>query len=50
MHLEQVDQIFRDSKNIFDPPKMAKRLPIHALVDTESTAERTQKEQTESVE
>ena len=30
-HLEEVDQIFRDSSNIFDPPKMAKRLPQRSL-------------------
>ena len=28
-HLEEVDQIFRDSKNIFDPVKKAKNLPTH---------------------
>lgn len=29
-HLEEVDQIFRDSKNIFDPVKQARRLPDHS--------------------
>ena len=28
-HLEEVDQIFRDSKSIFDPVKIARRLPVH---------------------
>lgn len=30
-HLEEVDQIFRDSKNIFDPVKVARQLPARAL-------------------
>lgn len=29
-HLEEVDQIFRDSKSVFDPVKMARRLPDHS--------------------
>lgn len=29
LHLEEVDQIFRDSKNVFDPPKRAKRVVRH---------------------
>ncbi len=32
-HLEEIDQIFRDSKNIFEPPKMARKLPAAALAD-----------------
>ena len=39
-HLEEVDQIFRDSKNIFDPPKMAKRLPVHKLADAENSSDK----------
>lgn len=30
-HLEEVDQIFRDSSNIFDPVKMARQLPSDVL-------------------
>ena len=29
--LEEVDQIFRDSKTIFDPVKTARALPPHTL-------------------
>ncbi|KAF2770079.1 putative sugar transporter [Teratosphaeria nubilosa] len=32
-HLEEVDQIFRDSSNVFGPVKMAKLLPEEALHD-----------------
>lgn len=39
-HLEEVDQIFRDSKNIFDPVKMANKLPVHTLADPEMEAEK----------
>lgn len=31
--LEEVDQIFRDSSNVLDPPKMAKRLIRHGIQD-----------------
>lgn len=30
--LEEVDRIFRDSNNIFDPVKRARELPIEGLV------------------
>lgn len=30
-HLEEVDQIFRDISNIFDPVKMARQLPSDVL-------------------
>lgn len=32
-HLEEVDQIFRDSKNIFQPVKVSRMLPKGSLVD-----------------
>ena len=31
--MEEVDQIFRDSKNIFEPVKTARRLPHDVLGD-----------------
>jgi hypothetical protein len=31
LHLEEVDQIFRESKNIFQPVQVARRLPRRAL-------------------
>lgn len=37
--LEEVDQIFRDSSNIFEPPKMAKRLIMHGLQGNGMAAE-----------
>ncbi|KAK5171244.1 uncharacterized protein LTR77_004388 [Saxophila tyrrhenica] len=46
-HLEEVDQIFRDSNTIFDPPKMAKRLPTSSLADDEDHS--TEKMSTERV-
>lgn len=39
-HLEEVDQIFRDSSNLLDPPKMAKRLPSHGVGDVELPSEK----------
>ena len=46
-HLEEVDQIFRDSKNIFEPVRMAKGLPHEAFEDHETP---TGKASAESVE
>lgn len=31
-HLEEVDQIFRDSKSIFQPVKVAAQLPMRELM------------------
>jgi hypothetical protein len=33
LHLEEVDQIFRDSKTVLDPVKMAAQLPRDVLVE-----------------
>ena len=33
LHLEEVDQIFRESKSIFHPVKVARGLPRRALLD-----------------
>lgn len=33
LHLEEVDQIFRESKNIFQPAQVARGLPRRALLD-----------------
>lgn len=35
-HLEEVDQIFRDSRNVFDPVKMAKQLPTDVFLAEET--------------
>jgi hypothetical protein len=32
LHLESVDRIFLESKSIFDPVRVAKRLRAHAVV------------------
>jgi len=48
-HLEEVDQIFRDSKNIFDPPRMANKLPVGVFADVEMPAEKMQGEAVETV-
>ncbi|KAK5127315.1 hypothetical protein LTR08_004354 [Meristemomyces frigidus] len=48
-HLEEVDQIFRDSKNIFDPVKIARNFPAGALADEESPAGKTATDQLEDV-
>jgi len=32
LHLESVDRIFIESKNMFDPVRVAKRLRAHAVV------------------
>lgn len=42
-HLEEVDQIFRDSSNIFDPVKMARQLPADVLHLDERTANEKEK-------
>lgn len=47
-HLEEVDQIFRDSSNIFDPVKMAKKLPATTLADPEVMAEKAQADKVEN--
>jgi len=39
-HLEEVDQIFRDSSNIFHPVKMAKQLPASTLGDLDDPVEK----------
>jgi hypothetical protein len=33
LHLEEVDQIFKESKNIFQPVRVARGLPRRALQD-----------------
>jgi len=33
LHLEEVDQIFRESKSIFQPVRVARALPRRALLD-----------------
>jgi len=38
-HLEEVDQIFRDSKTIFDPPRVSKRLTVRPLADDDAFTE-----------
>jgi histidinol phosphatase-like enzyme len=42
LHLEEVDQIFRDSKTVLDPVKMAAHLPRDALVEPSPTAKPSQ--------
>lgn len=47
-HLEEVDQIFRDSNNIFQPVKVAKQLPMRELAHDEE-AEKAHMSKFESV-
>ncbi|KAK5112166.1 hypothetical protein LTR85_011599 [Meristemomyces frigidus] len=48
-HLEEVDQIFRDSKNALDPVKVAKQFPAKTLADVEMPVEKTSVETKERV-
>jgi hypothetical protein len=47
LHLEEVDQIFKESKNIFQPVRVAMGLPRRALQDRNWELE---KDSAESVE
>ena len=49
-HLEEVDQIFRDSSNIFDPVKMAKKLPATTLAEPEVLREKAGTDKVEHAE
>jgi len=40
LHLEEVDQIFRESKSIFQPVRVARGLPRRALQDSERELEK----------
>ena len=46
-HLEEVDQIFRDSKNILEPVKVARRLPVHTSADPEGPTGKLTSDRTE---
>ena len=48
-HLEEVDQIFRDSKNIFDPVKVAHNMPSHVWAEDEIRQEKATADSTEYV-
>ena len=49
-HLEEVDQIFLASNNIFDPVKVARNLPQGIHVETVSHAEKGKDEGDEKIE
>jgi hypothetical protein len=42
LHLEEVDQIFRDSKTVLDPVKMSAKLPRDVLFEPSPTTKTAQ--------
>lgn len=49
LHLEEVDQIFRDSKNIFDPPKRARHVVRQSYDESGMPVEKDRQSEYEDV-